>query len=226
MKITYLGQNCLWIETKEYKIMVDPFITGNPINSNIKVSDYYPDYILLTHAHQDHVADVETLATLGSAKIISNYEIVSYYEKKGYQGHGMNTGGSFSFPFGKLTSVVAHHSSVFPDGTYGGNPNGYVLSVGDKTVYIAGDTALTYDMRLIPLLCGKIDLAVLPIGDNFTMDARAATMAAEFVECKRVLGCHYDTFPPIEINHDYAKKFFEEDNKELILLDLGESLEV
>src|SRR5690606_12751784 len=98
MKITYLGQNCLWIETKEYKIMVDPFITGNPINSNIKVSDYYPDYILLTHAHQDHVADVETLATLGSAKIISNYEIVSYYEKKGYQGHGMNTGGSFSFP--------------------------------------------------------------------------------------------------------------------------------
>lgn len=226
MKITYLGQNCLWIETENHKIMVDPFISGNPKNDKVKAADFHPDYILLTHAHQDHVLDVETLATLGNAKIISNFEIVTYYDKKGYQGHGMNTGGSFEFPFGKLTCVVAHHSSVFPDGTYGGNPNGYVLQAEGKTVYIAGDTSLTYDMKLIPLLCGKVDFAVLPIGDNFTMDAKAASIAADFVECDRILGCHYDTFPPIEIDHDQAKNTFKAANKELVLLDIGQYLEV
>lgn len=226
MKITYLGHNSLWIETKNHKIMVDPFISANPMNDKIKASQFHPDYILLTHAHEDHVADVENLATLGNSKIISNFEIVTYYGKKGYQGHGMNTGGSFDFPFGRLTSVVAHHSSVFPDGTYGGNPNGYVLQADGKTIYIAGDTALTYDMKLIPLLCGKIDLAILPIGDNFTMDAKAATMAADFVECDKVLGCHYDTFPPIKIDHESAKEIFKAANKELLLLGIGESMDV
>lgn len=226
MKITYLGQNCLWIETEEYKIMVDPFISGNPINHNIKVNDFYPDYIILTHAHQDHVADVETVATLGNSKIISNFEIVSYYDKKGFQGHGMNTGGSFEFPFGKLTCVVAHHSSVFVDGTYGGNPNGYILQADGKKVYIAGDTALTYDMRLIPEMSGKLDLAVLPVGDNFTMGVETACVAADFVKCDRILGCHYDTFPPIEIDHEAAIEHFRKNGKDLLLLDIGESLEV
>ena len=136
MKITYLGQNTLWIETGEYTIMVDPFISGNQKAKHINLDDYHPDYILITHAHQDHVLDVENLATLGNSKIISNFEIVQYYDKKGYQGHGMNTGGSWDFPFGRLSAVVAHHSSVFPDGTYGGNPNGYVLQ--GSCIYIIG----------------------------------------------------------------------------------------
>ena len=226
MKITYLGHNSLFIETAEHRIMVDPFISGNPVNNKVKVNDYYPDYILLTHAHQDHVADVETVATLGNSKIISNFEIVTYYDKKGFQGHGMNTGGSYEFPFGKLTCVVAHHSSSFVDGTYGGNPNGYILTSNGKTIYIAGDTSLTYDMKLIPQLCGKLDLAILPIGDNFTMGPKEAAVSADFVECYKVLGCHYDTFPPIEIDHDRAKDIFSKNGKELLLLEIGESLEV
>lgn len=226
MKITYLGHNTLWIETAEHKIMVDPFISGNELASKINVTDYFPDYILLTHAHQDHVLDVDTLATLGSSKIISNFEIVSYYEKKGFQGHGMNTGGSFNFPFGKLSCVVAHHSSQFADGTYGGNPNGYILNADGKSVYIAGDTALTLDMKLIPELFGNIDLAILPVGDNFTMGPQAAAKAADFVNCDRVLGTHYDTFPPIKINHDAAKKIFSDAGKELLLLDIGKRIEL
>ncbi|MDO5654627.1 MAG: metal-dependent hydrolase [Flavobacteriaceae bacterium] len=226
MKITYLGHNTLWIETQNSKIMVDPFISGNELANNIKVTDYYPDYILLTHAHQDHILDVDTLATLGNSQIISNFEIVSYFDKKGFRGHGMNTGGSAKFPFGKLSSVVAHHSSQFPDGTYGGNPNGYVLQSNNKTIYIAGDTALTMDMKLIPRLFGKLDLAILPIGDNFTMDAEAAVIAADFVECNQILGCHYDTFPPIKINHDDVKKTFTQAGKQLILLPIGDSIEI
>ena len=226
MKITYLGQNTLWIETGEFTIMVDPFISGNQKAKHINLDDYHPDYILITHAHQDHVLDVENLATLGNSKIISNFEIVQYYDKKGYQGHGMNTGGSWDFPFGRLSAVVAHHSSVFPDGTYGGNPNGYVLQAEAKGIYIAGDTSLTLDMQLIPTLYGTINLAILPIGDNFTMDAKAASKAADFVKCDKVLGCHYDTFPPIEINHETAIQTFMNAGKELILLDIGKYITV
>lgn len=226
MKITYLGQNCLFIQTTEHKILVDPFISGNPLASHIQKEDYIPDFILLTHAHGDHVADVDVMATLGNAQIISNFEIATYYGEKGFRVQGMNTGGSFDFPFGKLTCVVAHHSSVFPDGTYGGNPNGYILKTDEKIVYIAGDTSLTYDMKLIPELYGKMDLAVLPVGDTFTMDAHAAAKAAEFVQVNKVLGCHYDTFPPIEIDHDAAKGEFSKIGKELFLLEIGEIMEV
>lgn len=226
MKITYLGHSTLWIETGEHTIMVDPFISGNELAKDIQKENYNADFILLTHAHQDHVLDVDAIATLSSSKIISNFEIVSYYENKGFQGHGMNTGGTYEFPFGTLSCVVAHHSSQFPDGTYGGNPNGYVLKAEGKTVYISGDTALTMDMKLIPELFGKVDLCIFPIGDNFTMGPKAAAMAADFVGCERVLGCHFDTFPPIKIDHEDAKKVFADAGKKLTLLEIGESLEV
>lgn len=226
MKITYLGHNCLFIETAEHKIMVDPFISGNPLASNIQKENYLPDFIILTHAHVDHVLDVEVMCTLSSAKIISNYEIVTYYEKKGFTGHGMNTGGNFDFPFGKVGCVVAQHSSVFNDGTYGGNPNGYIIQTEEKTIYIAGDTSLTYDMKLIPQLYGKVDLAIVPIGDNFTMNAKAAATAMGFVDANKALGTHYDTFPPIKINHNDAKNEFSNKGKELILLDLESSIEL
>lgn len=226
MKITYLGHSAFFIETGEYTLMVDPFISGNDLASHIQKEDYLPDFILLTHAHQDHVLDVDTIATLANSKIISNFEIVSYYEKKGFQGHGMNSGGSYDFPFGKLSCVVAQHSSQFADGTYGGNPNGYILNAEGKNIYIAGDTALTMDMKLIPQLFGKIELALMPIGSNFTMDVKGAAVAAEFVGCERVIGCHYDTFPPIKIDHNEATKTFANAGKELILMEIGSSIEV
>lgn len=158
--------------------------------------------------------------------IVSNYEIVSWYGEKGLKGHPMNHGGKVAFDFGAVKYVNAIHSSVLPDGTYGGNPGGFVISLENKIIYIAGDTALTYDMKLIPETIGKVDLAVLPIGDNFTMGYEDAAIAADFVACSKVLGCHYDTFPPIALDKEKALAHFKDKDKELILLEIGSSLAV
>ena len=135
----------------------------------------------------------------------------------------MNHGGSWQFDFGRLTMVNAIHSSSFPDGSYGGNPAGFILETKEGNVYIAGDTALTMDMKLIPLQC-KLDLAVLPIGDNFTMGIDAAIIASDFVACNKVLAYHFDTFGYIEINHKNAIQKFKDKNKELIILEIGKSI--
>lgn len=226
MKLQFLGQNSLAITANGKHILVDPFISGNPLNQGkIDVNSLKADYILLTHAHQDHMLDAEAIAKRTGAKIVSNFEIVNYYAQRDIDGHGMNHGGSFSFDFGRLKMVNAIHSSGFPDGTYGGNPCGFILQADGKTLYIAGDTALTMDMKLIPMRY-QLDLAILPIGDNFTMDIQDAIMASDFIACNKILGCHYDTFGFIEIDHKKAVEAFKNKGKELILLPIGESLEV
>ncbi len=227
MKITFLGHATLLIETAGNKIIVDPFISENPVSKDkINVDDIEADYILVTHAHQDHVLDVQTIAENNpTSKLISNFEIINYFSKYGVDGHAMNHGGSWIFDFGRITMVNAWHSSSFADGTYGGNPAGYVLESEGKSVYIAGDTGLTKDMELIPLFT-QLDLAILPIGDNFTMGIDSAAVAADFVKTDKVLGYHYDTWPVIAIDHNKAKEVFNKAGKELILLSVGESLEV
>lgn len=226
MKIRFYGQNSLQIEVAGKQLIVDPFISENPLaKDKVKVEDLKADYIILTHAHGDHIADAETIAKNTGAKIISNFEIVNHYAAKDIEGHPMNHGGSFEFDFGKLKMVNAIHSSSFPDGSYGGNPAGFILESEGKTIYIAGDTSLTMDMKLIPMRY-KLDLAILPIGDNFTMDIEDAIIASDFMECDKILGCHYDTFGFIEINHQEAVDKFKEKNKELILLPIGDSLTV
>lgn len=226
MRIQYLGHASLSIEANGKHIIVDPFITPNELASHIDFESLEADYIVITHAHQDHVYDVEALAKRTGAKIISNAEIASYYGTKGFEAHGMNTGGKFSFEFGSIQSTIAFHSSSFADGTYGGDPNGYIIESEGKRVYIAGDTALTYEMKLIPDTIGQLDLAILPIGDNFTMGAKSASIAAEFVQATKVLGYHYDTFPPIKIDKSEAKSIFFNRNIQLVLLDIGEHLAV
>ncbi|WP_299113257.1 metal-dependent hydrolase [uncultured Winogradskyella sp.] len=224
MKITFYGHASLGIEIDSIHILVDPFITGNEKASQIDIESLKADYILVTHAHQDHILDVEAIARRTGAVIVSNYEIVTHYQNLGLKGHPMNHGGSWNFDFGRLKYVNAIHTSSFPDGSYGGQPGGFVLQA-DKTIYIAGDTALTYDMRLI----GKqfdLDLAILPIGDNFTMGVDDAIQASKFVDCDRVLGYHYDTFGYIEIDKVQAKAKFDSRLKSLKLLDIGESMEV
>jgi L-ascorbate metabolism protein UlaG (beta-lactamase superfamily) len=227
MKITFLGHATLLIETAGKKIIVDPFISGNPLASDkFIVENIEADYILVTHAHQDHVLDVQDIAEANpAAKLISNYEIVTYFSKYGIDGHPMNHGGSWNFDFGRITMVNAWHSSSFADGTYGGNPAGYVIESDGKAIYIAGDTGLTMDMKLIPIFA-KLDLAVLPIGDNFTMGIDSAVVASDFVECNKVLGYHYDTFDLIKIDHQKAVDTFNKAGKDLILLPIGNSIEI
>jgi len=226
MKITFYGHSSLALEIAGKHIIVDPFITGNPLSKDkIAIDSLKADYILLTHAHQDHVLDAEAIAIRTGATIVSNYEIVTYYQAKGITVHPLNHGGSWKFPFGKVKYVNAVHTSSFADGTYGGQPGGFVIEGEHKNVYIAGDTALTMDMKLIPLAT-KLDLAILPIGDNFTMGIDDAIRASDFVDCDKVLGIHYDTFGYIEIDHDEAKRKFYDANKDLMLLEIGESIEL
>jgi L-ascorbate metabolism protein UlaG (beta-lactamase superfamily) len=225
MKITFYGHASLGIEVGGKHIIVDPFITGNPQASAIDINSLKADYILLTHAHTDHVLDVETIASRTQATIISNAEIASYYAKSGFQAHPMNHGGSWNFDFGKVKYVNAVHSSSFPDGSYGGNPGGFVIEGEHKNIYIAGDTALTMDMKLIPMRT-KLDLAILPIGNNFTMDVEDAIIASDFLDCDKILGYHFDTFGYIEINHEQAIKKFFDKGKDLTLLEIGASIEL
>lgn len=223
MKITFYGHACLGIEVAGKNIMVDPFITGNPNASHIDILGLKADYILLTHAHQDHILDAEAIAKNTGATIVSNYEIAIHYASKGLKYHPMNHGGSWQFDFGKVKYVPAIHTSSFPDGSYGGQPGGFVIEGEHKNIYIAGDTALTMDMKLIPMRT-KLDLAILPIGSNFTMDVDDAIIASDFVDCDKILGYHYDTFGYIEIDHAQAKKKFFDAGKDLMLLEVGESI--
>ncbi len=225
MKITYLGHAALAIEVAGKKLIVDPFISPNPLAKDIDVDALEADYILITHAHQDHIVDVDSIAKRTGAKIVSNYEIVTYYGNLGFEGHPMNHGGSWEFDFGRVTYTNAIHTSSFPDGSYGGQPGGFLLETKEGNLYIAGDTALTFDMKLIPMQC-KLDFAVLPIGDNFTMGYESAVIASDFIECNKIMGYHYDTFGYIEINHEQAKEAFRKSGKDLILIPIGDSVQV
>ncbi len=224
MQITFLGHATLLIRLENKTLLVDPFISGNEKASGvIDISTLNPDYILVTHAHQDHILDVESIARQSGATIVSNYEIATYYGNMGFETHPMNHGGQWKFDFGTLKYVNAIHTSSFPDGTYGGQPGGFILSAAGKHIYIAGDTALTMDMKLIPMGF-DLDLAVLPIGDNFTMGIDDGVLAAEFIKCDSILGYHYDTFGYIEIDHDEARDKFKKAGKYLTLLDIGKSI--
>ncbi len=227
MKIKYLGHASLWIEVAGKNIIVDPFITGNPkAAGKINVDDIKADYILITHAHQDHILDVERIAQNNpDALIVSNFEIASYYGNKGFKFHPMNHGGSRVFDFGTLTYVNAVHTSSFPDGSYGGQPGGFVLETDEGNIYIAGDTALTTDMEIIPEMT-ELDLAVLPIGDNFTMGYRGAIIAADYLEVGLIMGYHFDTFDLIKIDHEKVKQAFDKAGLELVLPEIGDEFEL
>jgi len=225
MKITYYGHACIGIEVSGKHLLIDPFITGNPKASHIDIDQLKADYILITHAHFDHIFDVETIAKKNNSVVISNYEIANHYSQKGIEIHPMNHGGSWMFDFGKVKYISGLHSSSFPDGTYGGNPGGFVIESEKRNIYISGDTALSFDMKLIPMFT-KLDLAVLAIGGNFTMDVEEAIVASDFIECDKILGYHFDTDRYIEINHQEAIQKFFDKGKDLMLLEIGESIEI
>lgn len=224
MQITYYGHSCFEVVIGDKKILFDPFITPNERANDVDIESIKPDYIILSHGHQDHVADVEVIYAQSEATIIASFEVVSWFEAQGLTNiHPMNHGGEWAFEFGTLKMVNAIHSSVMPDGSYGGNPAGFVVSGEGKSFYYAGDTALHYDMKLI----GEefdIDFAFLPIGSNFTMGIKDAIKASDFVNTNKIIGMHYDTFPVIEIDHEHARSLFDEAGKSLLLLKIGEKI--
>ncbi|MFK7937038.1 MAG: metal-dependent hydrolase [Saprospiraceae bacterium] len=226
MNLTFYGQACFGVDINGKHLLFDPMISSNPLAKDIDMDSIPADYILLTHAHFDHTENVEQIATRTGATIVANWEIHNYYQAKGYKTHPMNQGGKWKFDFGTVKSVAAVHTSSFVDGTYGGNPNGFVIWGEGFSFYHAGDTALTMDMKLIPMTCPKLDFAILPIGDNFTMGFDDAVIAASFIECDKIVGCHFDTFGFIKIDHEEAKKAFATQQKALILPEIGETVEV
>ncbi len=226
MKITYYGHSCFLVDFSGTKLLFDPFITPNELAKDVDISTIEADYILLSHGHSDHVADAIQLAKQTGAKVISNYEIIMWLGREGIENsHPMNHGGAFNFDFGKVRYVNAVHSSALDDGTYLGNPGGFIISNDQLNFYYAGDTALTMDMQLIPRY-GKLDFAILPIGDNFTMGIDDAITASDFIQCDKVFGVHYDTFGYIKIDHEGAIEKFSKAGKKLILAEIGATIEI
>jgi L-ascorbate metabolism protein UlaG (beta-lactamase superfamily) len=226
MLINYYGHSCFSVKTGGKTLLFDPFITGNPIAKHLDVSKIDADYILISHGHGDHMEDTMAIAKKTGAKIISNYEIITWFEKQGATNfHSMNIGGHWMFDFGKVKCVNAVHSSSMPDGSYGGNPMGFLIETAEGNFYYSGDTALTYDMKLIGDY-KSINFALLPVGGNFTMGIDNALLAAEFINCEKIIGLHYDTFPMIKIDHQEAMDKFTNAGKELHLIEIGKSIEL
>ena len=223
MKATYYGQSSFMLELEGKKLLFDPFISANPMAKSIDINSLKPDYILVSHGHGDHVADLITIQKNSAAIVICIAEIAAWLGTKGVKNaHGMNIGGGYNFEFGRVKMVNAIHSSTMPDGSAGGNPAGFVVYADGKRIYYAGDTALTWDMKL--LADEKLDWAFLPIGDNYTMDADDAIKASGFINCKNIIGMHYDTFPVIKINKNQVKQKFADAGINLKLPEIGESL--
>lgn len=223
MKFTYYGHSCFLIESNDKKILFDPFITPNELAKDIDVNSIEADFIMVSHGHGDHVADLISIATRTGAKVIGAYEITEWASKKGVQNYHPINFGSANFDFGKLHFVPAAHSSTLPDGTPGGNPGGFIFHNTDKKFYYTGDTSVTMEFNLVPKYT-TLDFAIMPVGGNFTMDIDDALMAADMIQCDTIIGVHFDTFGYIKIDHQAAIAKFEAAGKKLILPKIGETI--
>ncbi|NOQ97287.1 MAG: metal-dependent hydrolase [Calditrichae bacterium] len=204
-KITFLGHSAFYMEGEKGKLVIDPFLTGNPV-AQMKPEDLKVDFVLLTHGHGDHIGDAVDIAKANNATIIAPFELANYCADQGANVHPMHIGGARQFPFGKVKLTIAHHGSAAPDGTYTGNPCGFLITMAGKTFYHSGDTGLFYDMKLIGEM-NSIDVAVLPIGDNFTMGVDDAVKATEFLKPKMVIPMHFKTFHVIDVEPgDFVSK--------------------
>ncbi|WP_099366942.1 metal-dependent hydrolase [Sphingobacterium sp. 1.A.4] len=227
MKYTYYGHACFEFDFDGTKVLLDPFITYNPIAKEVKAEDLAPDYIFLTHGHEDHVADMVTVQKKKNATVAAIVETAAWVKNQGVPAEKVidfNLGGTLNLPFGKVKMVFAAHSNSTPDGSYGGFPVGFVFFVKGKTIYVSGDTALTMEMKLLERY--QMDYAFLPIGGHYTMDAEDAVIAAQFIKCKHVVGTHFNSFPPIEIDEVAVEKLFSEADVDLTLPEIGKSYEL
>ncbi|MBX3084827.1 MAG: metal-dependent hydrolase [Anaerolineae bacterium] len=219
IKITWFGHSGFSLDINGTTVLVDPFLTGNPL-APVDPNELAADYILLTHAHGDHLGDTEAIAKRTGATVIATAEISYWAQRKGLKAHGQNTGGGYQHPFGHVKLVRADHSSSFPDGTYAGQPNGIVLTTDGKRLYFAGDTALYTDMRLVGNL--GIDVAFLPIGDNFTMGPADSIEAIKLIRPKIAFPIHYNTFDVIAQDASaWAQQVQNETDARAIIVDPG-----
>jgi L-ascorbate metabolism protein UlaG (beta-lactamase superfamily) len=223
MNFTYYGHACFAVEIGNKTLLFDPFISGNPLAKDIDLQSLKADYILVSHGHMDHLADATAIAKRTGATVIAPYEVAQWLGKQGAPKiHPVNHGGGCPFDFGRVKLVNAIHSSSLPDGSYGGNPGGFVVQSDTGNFYYSGDTALTRDMELVGESV-RLTFAVLCIGGNFTMDVEEAIRAAKFVACDNIVGVHYDTFPPIAIDHAEAVEKFRAAGLRLHLVKIGAS---
>ncbi len=225
MKYTYYGQSCFQLDIAGKKFLFDPFITHNSLAKHIDKNTIEADYILISHGHTDHIADLVEIANRTNAQVIAMVEVAAWIKKQGVKNVTDVNFGKSHFDFGALRTVWAVHSSSNPDLSYGGNPAGFVLELGGKCIYYAGDTALTLEMKILADLY-LIDYAILPIGGHYTMDVDDALVATEFLNCNKVIGVHYNTFPPIQIDTEKAQAKFKRENKMLLLPAIGETIEL
>jgi len=198
--LIFHGHSCWEVEGENHRVLIDPFLTGNP-KADVDANSFETlDAILVTHGHSDHMADVESIARKTGALVVSTNEVANYFGAKGCESHAMHIGGQRDFPFGHVKFTIAHHSSITDDGVALGNPAGVVFTIDGRKIYHAGDTAVFMDMKIIAELSGPIDVALLPIGDNFTMGIDEAVLAAEFVQARMNIPMHYNTWPLLEVN--------------------------
>ncbi|MEA1949157.1 MAG: metal-dependent hydrolase [Thermodesulfobacteriota bacterium] len=225
LKITWYGHACFLIETDTAKLLVDPFLSGNPF-SPVQADEVETDYILVSHGHGDHLGDTIEIAKRTGATVISNFEIQNWIINQGINNvHPQHIGGGFDYPWGRVKLTIAHHGSALPDGTYGGSPCGFLFYIQGKKIYHACDTGLFFDMKLI----GEegIDLAILPIGDNFTMGPDDALRAVRLIEPKQVVPVHYDTFDIIKQDpYDWAARVEKEASAKVTVMKPGDFLEL
>ena len=225
MKLTYYGQSCIAVEMEAARLLFDPAVTVNPLARHIRPEDLSATHVLLTHGHGDHVADAETILRRTGALLISNFEICNWYEAKGIKPvHSMNTGGQYDFGAFRVKCTTAEHSSTLPDGASGGSPGGFVIFTPEGNFHHAGDTALMLDMQLLKR--HHLRFACLPIGDNYTMGIDDAIEAARFMGVDTVVGLHYDSFPPIVIDHTKAIAAFAQAGIRLLLPAIGTTIEI
>ncbi|MFV0606099.1 MAG: metal-dependent hydrolase [Niabella sp.] len=222
MKFTFYGHSCFSIQLGNTVLLFDPFISGNELAKDIDVANIKADYILVSHGHGDHLADLIAIAKATGAKVISNWEIVDWCIAQGITNYHHMNFGTNDFDFGTLTYFQAQHSSSFPDGSYAGNPGGFILASPQGSFYYSGDTSLMLDMQLVPRYV-QLDFAILPIGGNQTMNAKEAIIASDMIQCKNIIGVHFDTFGYIKINHEATAKLFEDAGVKLLIPEIGKT---